>query len=81
MSLKRKAADITADAAKKVKQDKSITSFFSSPKAPASTNGSQPASSQTEPGSSQPVPAAATQTIPEAIPAKFDKEAWLAKLL
>ena len=76
MSLKRKATDVAVDAAKKAKQDSSITSFFGQPKAKASTaatNGSEPASSQTEPASSQVQPETTA-------PATFDKEAWAAKL-
>ncbi|KAK3072051.1 uracil DNA glycosylase [Teratosphaeriaceae sp. CCFEE 6253] len=68
MSLKRKAVDLAADAAKKPKADSSITSFFGQPKAnpsTSSTNASNPASS----------PAA-----PDTKPTTFDKEAWIAKL-
>lgn len=65
MSLKRKAADITADAAKKAKPNSSITSFFGQPKSSISSNASEPASSQ---------------TAPETAPVPFDKDAWLAKL-
>ncbi|KAK1069227.1 uracil DNA glycosylase [Friedmanniomyces endolithicus] len=43
MSLKRKAADLAADAAKKPKADAAITSFFAQPK----SSPSQPASSHT----------------------------------
>lgn len=69
MSLKRKAGDIAADAAKKPKQNGSITSFFGAPKpnpANSSTNPSKPASSD--------------PTAPATQPIKFDKEAWVAKL-
>lgn len=48
-SLKHKAADLSASAAKKPKADKSITSFFSVPSSspPDSTAGPQPSSSAT----------------------------------
>jgi len=78
MSLKRKAADITADAAKKAKPNASITSFFSSPKAPLSTNSTAPNSSA--PASSPIAKPAVTKAEPAAAPAPFDKEAWVAKL-
>lgn len=66
MSLKRKAGDIAADAAKKPKQNASITSFFGAPKPnPNSASTTKPASDPT---------ALATQPI------KFDKDAWVAKL-
>ncbi|KAK3700198.1 uracil DNA glycosylase [Vermiconidia calcicola] len=68
MSLKRKAADLATDPAKKPKSNSSITSFFGQPKpnpSTSSTNPSHPASSPTAP---------ATEPI------KFDKPAWLAKL-
>ena len=65
MSLKRKAADLAADAAKKPKSNASITAFFGQPKPNAGSSPSQPASSPT---------AAETQ------PVKFDKDAWVAKL-
>ena len=42
-SVKRKAADLAADAAKKPKADKSITSFFGPPKRVASTDATNPA--------------------------------------
>nr|POE64876.1 uracil-dna glycosylase [Quercus suber] len=67
MSVKRKAADLAAEAAKKPKVNASITSFFAAPKASttsehASANASQPDSSSTAPA------------------ATFDKDAWVAKL-
>lgn len=68
MSLKRKAADLATDAAKKPKANGSITAFFGQPKpnpSTSSTNPSQPTSSPT---------ASETQ------PVKFDKDAWVAKL-
>lgn len=68
MSLKRKAVDLAADAAKKPKADKSITSFFGAPKsnaAPSSINPDRPAN---------------RATAEETKPIKFDKEAWVAKL-
>lgn len=68
MSLKRKAADLAAEAAKKPKANGSITAFFGQPKpnpSTSSTNPDKPASSPT---------AAETQPI------KFDKDAWIAKL-
>ncbi|KAK3708126.1 uracil DNA glycosylase [Vermiconidia calcicola] len=68
MSLKRKAADLATDSAKKPKSNSSITSFFGQPKpnpSTSSTNPSHPASSPTAP---------ATEPI------KFDKTAWLTKL-
>ena len=46
MSLKRKAADLTAEAAKKPKSNASITSFFAQPKSNA---GSSPPSSGSAP--------------------------------
>jgi uracil-DNA glycosylase len=70
MSLKRKAADVAAEAAKKPKANGSITAFFAQPK--PTTNGSAPSSSPAAPASSGSVPTA------EAV--KFDKEAWVAKL-
>lgn len=67
MSLKRKAGDIAADAAKKPKQNGSITSFFGAPKPnPANSSTSNPASSD--------------PTAPATQPIKFDKDAWVAKL-
>ena len=70
MSLKRKAADAAVDSAKKAKSNASITSFFGQPKATvsssATTNGSEPTSSPSAPDA--------------AAPARFDKEAWTAKL-
>jgi uracil-DNA glycosylase len=68
MSLKRKAADLAAEAAKKPKANGTITSFFGQPKpnpSTSSTNPSQPASSP---------------TAPETEPSKFDKDAWVATL-
>lgn len=67
MSLKRKATDLAADAAKKPKANASITSFFTQPKPKPnpSSDPSHPASSPTAP---------ATEPVP------FDKEAWLGKL-
>lgn len=68
MSLKRKAVDVATEAAKKPKANASITSFFGQPKTnppSSSTNPSQPTSSP---------------TAPETTPAKFDKDAWIAKL-
>jgi uracil-DNA glycosylase len=70
MSLKRKAADLATDAAKKPKANSSITAFFGQPK--ATTNGTAPSSSPSAPASSA--------TAPATEPVKFDKEAWLAKL-
>lgn len=67
-SLKRKAGDIAADAAKKPKANGSITSFFGAPKNNPSTSSTNPA---------QPASGA---TVPETQPIKFDKEAWVAKL-
>ncbi|EMD00078.1 hypothetical protein BAUCODRAFT_63153 [Baudoinia panamericana UAMH 10762] len=67
MSLKRKAVDLAADAAKKPKNS-SITSFFSQPKPNPSTSSNNP---------SQP---ASSPTAPETKPVVFDKEAWIAKL-
>lgn len=52
MSLKRKAGDIAADAAKKPKQNASITSFFGAPK--PNPNVSKPASDPTAPAT-QPI--------------------------
>ena len=69
MSLKRKAADIAAEAAKKPKADSSITSFFGQPKAKLTTKtGNDPAQPTSSPTAS------ATEPI------KFDKDAWVAKL-
>ncbi|KAF2764293.1 uracil-DNA glycosylase [Teratosphaeria nubilosa] len=68
MSLKRKAVDLAAEAAKKPKANGSITAFFGQPKpnpSTSSTNPSKPADSPTAP---------ATEPIP------FDKDAWVAKL-
>lgn len=68
MSLKRKAGDIAADAAKKPKANGSITSFFGAPKPNPSTSSTNPAKPASDP------------TAPETQPVKFDKEAWIAKL-
>jgi uracil-DNA glycosylase len=68
MSLKRKAAHIATESAKKTKSNAAITSFFGQPKpnpSTSSTNPSEPTSSPTAP---------ATESV------KFDKDAWLAKL-
>ena len=72
MSLKRKAADIAAEAAKKPKADASITSFFGQPKAPKATLTTKTGNDPSEPASSPTAPA--TEQI------KFDKDAWVAKL-
>ena len=48
MSLKRKAADLATEAAKKPKANSSITSFFGQPKTNGSALSSSPASSATE---------------------------------
>ncbi|RMY22458.1 hypothetical protein D0867_02699 [Hortaea werneckii] len=72
MSLKRKATDLAADAAKKPKANSAITSFFSQPKPNSPTSSTNPAvphtNGDTAPGGE------ATQ------PVKFDKDAWVAKL-
>jgi len=68
MSLKRKAVDLAADAAKKPKADKSITSFFSQPKPNPSTSSTDPSHPASAP------------TATETQPIKFDKDAWIAKL-
>ena len=73
MSLKRKAVDLAADAAKKPKANASITAFFGQPKVNASSSAKSNGSSQ--PASS---PAAAEADTPAV--AKFDKDAWVAKL-
>ena len=70
MSLKRKAADLATDAAKKQKANGSITSFFGQPK--QASNGTAPSSSPAAP------PSSATNTTAE--PVNFDKEAWVSKL-
>jgi uracil-DNA glycosylase len=49
MSLKRKAGDIAADAAKKPKQNASITSFFGAPKPNVSKPASDPTAPATQP--------------------------------
>ncbi|KAF2481473.1 uracil-DNA glycosylase-like protein [Neohortaea acidophila] len=85
MSLKRKAADIALEAAKKPKQNASITAFFGQPKPTVSS----PAASATKatitssaPSSSQPASSPTTAFPVAEITAtpKFDKTAWLAKL-
>lgn len=86
MSLKRKAADIALEAAKKPKQNASITAFFGQPKptvsSPATSasnkatiTSSAPSSSQPASSPTAPFPVAETTATP-----KFDKTAWLAKL-
>ncbi|KAI7153132.1 uracil-DNA glycosylase [Hortaea werneckii] len=72
MSLKRKATDLAADAAKKPKANGAITSFFSQPKPNPATSSTNPAVPHTN-GDAAPG-AEATQ------PVKFDKDAWVAKL-
>ncbi|KAI7487801.1 uracil-DNA glycosylase [Hortaea werneckii] len=72
MSLKRKATDLAADAAKKPKANGAITSFFSQPKPNPPTSSTNPAVPHT--GGDAAPGAEATQ------PVKFDKEAWVAKL-
>ncbi|WPG99007.1 Uracil-DNA glycosylase [Acrodontium crateriforme] len=69
MSLKRKAGDIAVDASKKAK-NASITSFFGAPKP------NPPAASSTTEAAKTATPGLA----PESAPAKFDKDAWVAKL-
>ncbi|KAI9696870.1 MAG: uracil DNA glycosylase [Bogoriella megaspora] len=69
MSLKRKAADLAAEEAKKPKANGSITSFFGQPK-------SSPPTSTTKASTTTSVSA----SLPTASPPKFDKEAWIAKL-
>ncbi|KAK0941742.1 uracil DNA glycosylase [Friedmanniomyces endolithicus] len=51
MSLKRKAVDLAADAAKKPKADAAITSFFSQPKSSPSQPTSSPTAPDTKPTS------------------------------
>ena len=68
MSLKRKAVDLAADAAKKPKANGSITSFFGQPKTNSPTS------------STDPLKPASSPTAPETAPIKFDKDAWIAKL-
>lgn len=68
MSLKRKAVDVAAEAAKKPKANGSITSFFGQPKSSPPTSSANPSQSTSSP------------TAPETIPVKFDKDAWMAKL-
>ncbi|KAK4549167.1 hypothetical protein LTR36_007625 [Oleoguttula mirabilis] len=68
MSLKRKATDLAADAAKKPKANAAITSFFGKPKPNPSTSSTNP---------SHPT---ASATAAETQPVKFDKDAWVAKL-
>ncbi|RMY75462.1 hypothetical protein D0863_02567 [Hortaea werneckii] len=72
MSLKRKATDLAADAAKKPKANSAITSFFSQPKPNPPTSSTNPAVPHTN-GDAAP-DAEASQ------PVKFDKDAWVAKL-
>nr|POE93263.1 uracil-dna glycosylase [Quercus suber] len=72
MSVKRKAVDLAAEAAKKPKVDASITSFFAPPK-PKSSATSELASA----GASE---TNASSTASATTPAKFDKDAWVAKL-
>ncbi|RMZ11060.1 hypothetical protein D0862_03054 [Hortaea werneckii] len=72
MSLKRKATDLAADAAKKPKANSAITSFFSQPKPNPPTSSTNPAIPHTN-GDAAPG-TEATQ------PVKFDKDAWVAKL-
>ena len=69
MSLKRKATDIAADAAKKPKSNGAITSFFGQPKASVTTKTGNDSSNPTS-----------SPTAPATEPVKFDKEAWVAKL-
>lgn len=68
MSLKRKAVDLAADAAKKPKANGSITSFFGQSKPNPSTSSTNPSKPSDSP------------TAPETAPIKFDKDAWVAKL-
>ena len=68
MSLKRKAADAAAAAAKKPKADGAITSFFGAPKVKDASSNNDPTKPATDP------------TAPAPVPVKFDKEAWVAKL-
>ena len=68
MSLKRKAADTALDAVKKPKANGSITAFFGQPKSNGPTSSTNPAKPST------------STTAPATLDAKFDKEAWLAKL-
>ncbi|KAK0289050.1 uracil DNA glycosylase [Friedmanniomyces endolithicus] len=65
MSLKRKAVDLAADAAKKPKADAAITSFFSQPK-------SSPPSTSTSTSTST--------TLPDTKPTSFNKATWLSTL-
>jgi len=69
MALKRKAADIATDAAKKPK-NASITSFFGAPK----PNPNAPTTASNKAASSSDL------TAPATTPIVFDKEAWVAKL-
>jgi len=68
MSLKRKAADLATDVAKKPKANGSITSFFGQPKPNPSTSSTNPSQRAPDP------------TAPDTQPIKFDKDAWIAKL-
>lgn len=72
MSLKRKATDLAADAAKKPKADGAITSFFSQPKPKPATTANA--------GSSPPPNGQAAAGAETTQPMKFDKDAWIAKL-
>lgn len=71
MSLKRKAVDIAADAAKKPKQNGSITAFFGAPKVTPSTGAATGSASFVS---------TTDATAPATTPIKFDKDAWVAKL-
>lgn len=71
MSLKRKAVDIATDAAKKPKQDGSITAFFGAPKVTPSANAAAGSASFVT---------TTDATAPATAPIKFDKDDWLAKL-
>lgn len=77
MSLKRKAADITADAAKKPKANGSITAFFSQPKPNPPTSSTNPSDSKTNGNGNAAQKAAGAEATQ---PLKFDKDAWVAKL-
>ncbi|KAK3046469.1 uracil DNA glycosylase [Extremus antarcticus] len=68
MSLKRKAADLAAETAKKPKSNASITSFFGQPKTNPATSSSNPSHPTSSP------------SAPATEPIKFDKDAWIAKL-
>lgn len=71
MSLKRKAADIAVDSAKKPKQNGTITAFFGAPKVTASSGAAAGAASFVS---------TTDATAPATKPIVFDKDAWLAKL-